>query len=389
LNDKEKKKKLIERLNILTFYNTKEINDCLKSLENDLNQSNEAVKDARKLKEVLKEIFPISQQKNIESLNDYENELKNKLLKDAKIKFNKLNNINDLVLNQMDKLSSSKIFLTILNKKKGENLNNDGINLFKCAEKEYIKLRELLDTNWEDSIIEIIEEFPFKNLNENEIEEELFILKKYFEMNNINESEIINRKNRLIFIIQKKGEIISNLNNSFNFISEFATQNIRNSLNNLKDVITKNINIAMINKYNNNNLLEKYFLNQSNNNYPKSKKNNKNYSFEKFENNQKNELIQKLNAEKEKNKILIDQIQALKISQNNFNQQISYAINDSRRFSILKPGEKVISIIVQTTDQNINKSFACKNTDIFVDLEKEIYNEYNEYKDIETVLICN
>ena len=48
-----------------------------------------------------------------------------------------------------------------------------------------------------------------------------------------------------------------------------------------------------------------------------------------------------------------------------------------------------ISIIVQTTDQNINKSFACKNTDIFVDLEKEIYNEYNEYKDIETVLICN
>ena len=249
LTDKEKKKKLIERLNILTFYNTKEINDCLKSLENDLNQSNEAVKDARKLKEVLKEIFPISQQKNIESLNDYENELKNKLLKDAKIKFNKLNNINDLVLNQMDKLSSSKIFLTILNKKKGENLNNDGINLFKCAEKEYIKLRKLLDTNWEDSIIEIIEEFPFKKLSESEIEEELFILKNYFEMNNINDSEIIKRKNRLIFIINKKEEIISNLNNSFNFISEFATKNIGNSLNNLKDIIIKNINLELINKY--------------------------------------------------------------------------------------------------------------------------------------------
>ena len=377
LTDNAKKTLLIERLNILSFYNTKEINDCFKSLENVFNQINKNIKKVERLKAILEVFFPIEQQPNIEYLNDYENKLKDKLLKEANKKLDISDFINDLDLDEMDKLKSSKIFLSILNMKKGEKLENNGIEAFKCAQKEYNKLRELFNINWEAHIIEIIEKYPIKKLSENEIEKELFILKNYFGLTNINESEIIKRKNRLTFIIKKKEEIISILTNTFNFILEFATQNIINDLNKLKDIITKNINLAMINKYNNNNLIEQYFINHNN------------YSFKNIQNNKENQLIQELKAEKEKNKILIDQIQELKNSQNNFNQQISYAINDSRRFRVLKPGEKVISIIVQTFDQNINRSFACKNTDIFVDLEKELYDEYIEYKDIETILICD
>ena len=389
LVDNEKKKLLIERLNILSFGNTKEINDCLKSLENDINQSNEAVIDARKLKEVLKEFFPIEQQKNIGYINNYENELKDKFLKEAKIKFNEFYHINDLIFNEMDKLKSSKIFLNILNKKKGENLNNDGINIFKCAQKEYIKLRELLDVNWEENIIEIIEEFPFKNLNENEIEEELFILKKYFEMNNINESEIINRKNRLIFIIQKKGEIISNLNNSFNFISEFATQNIRNSLNNLKDIIIKSINLELINKYNNNNLIEKYFLNLSENTYVKKKVlHHRQYSSGNINNNSDQKLITDLTNEKEKNTKLNEQIQLLKYKLSKYNLN-SNVINNNSEFRIMNPEEETFSVIFQTGDQSVTRSFTCKKNYIFVDLEKKFYNEYNKYKELDTYLLCN
>ena len=115
LTDVERKKLLIERINILSFYNTKEINDCFKSLENDFNQIYEDVKKAEKLKEILKIFFPIEQQKNIEYLNNYENELKDKLLKEAKKGYDISYFINDLNLNEMDKLKSSKIFLIILN----------------------------------------------------------------------------------------------------------------------------------------------------------------------------------------------------------------------------------------------------------------------------------
>ena len=273
LTDNEKNKLLIERLNILAFYNTKEVNDCLKSLENDFNKINENVKKVEKLKEILKVFFPLEQQQNIEYINNYENELKDKLLKDIKNNFDISNFINDLNLDEMDKLKSSNIFLSILNKKKGQNQNNNEIEAFKRAQKDYNKLKELLNINWEDNIIEIIDKYSIRELTENEIEKELFILKNYFEMTNIKESEIMERKKALIFIIKKREEIITYLNNSFNFILEFTIQNDRNNLNNLKDTITKNINLAMINKHNNNNLIEKYFLNLSENIYHKTYEN--------------------------------------------------------------------------------------------------------------------
>jgi DNA repair exonuclease SbcCD ATPase subunit len=108
------------------------------------------------------------------------------------------------------------------------------------------------------------------------------------------------------------------------------------------------------------------------------------------EKNEKESIIKELNIEKEKNQKLRNQIQVLEFRiSNNFNPQNNYASSYNRRFSLMKPEEKVIAVTFETIDQKVKKCFPCKNTDIVVDLEKELYNEYYEYKDIETYLLCN
>ena len=51
-------------------------------------------------------------------------------------------------------------------------------------------------------------------------------------------------------------------------------------------------------------------------------------------------------------------------------------------FEIL-PGEKIMSIIFKSDDQNILYSVLCKNTDKFERLENIIYDKYPEYKKYE------
>ena len=56
----------------------------------------------------------------------------------------------------------------------------------------------------------------------------------------------------------------------------------------------------------------------------------------------------------------------------------------------LKPGEKIYSVNFVSIDQKIgNYSITCKNTDIFVKLEEQLYEDYPEYKDKETFFINN
>ena len=55
-----------------------------------------------------------------------------------------------------------------------------------------------------------------------------------------------------------------------------------------------------------------------------------------------------------------------------------------------KPGEKIFSINFTSIDQKIaNYSITCKNTDIFVRLEEQLYEDYPEYKDKETYFMKN
>ena len=52
----------------------------------------------------------------------------------------------------------------------------------------------------------------------------------------------------------------------------------------------------------------------------------------------------------------------------------------------LNPNEKIIAVnFVSMENQNIiNYNVICKNTDLFVDLEKKLFQDFPEYKEFET-----
>jgi len=60
-----------------------------------------------------------------------------------------------------------------------------------------------------------------------------------------------------------------------------------------------------------------------------------------------------------------------------------------KRLYNVKPGEKIYSIIFYSSDQRINYSMACKNTDIFARLEEKLYEVFPEYKDMRTYFSAN
>jgi len=55
---------------------------------------------------------------------------------------------------------------------------------------------------------------------------------------------------------------------------------------------------------------------------------------------------------------------------------------------ILENNEKLISVLITSTNQKINCSMICKNTFTMNDLEKELYREYPEISETENYFIC-
>ena len=55
---------------------------------------------------------------------------------------------------------------------------------------------------------------------------------------------------------------------------------------------------------------------------------------------------------------------------------------------ILENNEKLISVLITSTNQKINCSMICKNTFTMNDLEKELYREYPEISETENFFIC-
>ena len=130
--------------------------------------------------------------------------------------------------------------------------------------------------------------------------------------------------------------------------------------------------------------------------------------------NQENELIQQLKKqinnlehqlieEKNKNQNLIYQINYLQVqlqnNDTNYKQVLSQKQNElnhlifeinqlkSKTFNngeitSIKPGEKIISINFLSNDQTIsNYSRPCKNTDLFVNLEQKLNEDFPQLKD--------
>ena len=56
---------------------------------------------------------------------------------------------------------------------------------------------------------------------------------------------------------------------------------------------------------------------------------------------------------------------------------------------ILEEGEKIMSIIFTSVDQNLNYSMICKNTDTINQLESKLYQEYSKLDRAHYYFICN
>ena len=54
-----------------------------------------------------------------------------------------------------------------------------------------------------------------------------------------------------------------------------------------------------------------------------------------------------------------------------------------------KTGEKMISVIFISVDENIYYSIICKNTDIFSNIKDKFYDKYPEYKNTKTEFFVN
>ena len=129
------------------------------------------------------------------------------------------------------------------------------------------------------------------------------------------------------------------------------------------------------------------------------------------------QLENDLNNEKEKNKNLNEQIEKYKkiikdlndkLLGNNFvdNNKVSELQNILKEkideINVLKsklsdsnieniqPGEKIIAIGITSSDQSIQNFIRpCKDSDLFVKLEEKLYDEYPQFKDVDTYFLAN
>ena len=94
-----------------------------------------------------------------------------------------------------------------------------------------------------------------------------------------------------------------------------------------------------------------------------------------------------INQLKNKNQALQLELNSQNIKIQNLNNELnklSKKSSGSSRLEYCKPGEKIMAISIMSLDGKVNYAISCKNTDIFVKLEEELYEEYPEYKDVNT-----
>lgn len=105
---------------------------------------------------------------------------------------------------------------------------------------------------------------------------------------------------------------------------------------------------------------------------------------------------------REKREILNDKYNELNNNSNNNNnlellniikekdQKIKDLESKLARYPItLENGEKLISVIFQSVNQEIHCSIICKNNDQFYKLEEQLYNEYPNYRNVENYFVVN
>ena len=65
------------------------------------------------------------------------------------------------------------------------------------------------------------------------------------------------------------------------------------------------------------------------------------------------------------------------------NLKLNYNINENVNIN------EILSIQFKSIDQKVDISYACKKDDVFVRIEEKLYNEYPEFKDLNTYFTVN
>ena len=75
----------------------------------------------------------------------------------------------------------------------------------------------------------------------------------------------------------------------------------------------------------------------------------------------------------------------------NYISEINYLKESKNQIKSIKPGEKIFSVLFMTQGNNdiFNYSMTCKNTELFVRLEERLYDDFPQYKNIETIFMVD
>ena len=179
----------------------------------------------------------------------------------------------------------------------------------------------------------------------------------------------MNVNNNLNEISNNKNEMQSELNNAKNKIKQLIDE--LNTEKNKTEKLMKELEIEK----NKNKLLDdelkknKDTIKQLTNNWNKENLTSSNF----------NTMVNQLNSQI---KSLQSDLNAKIIELNNLRNQLNSSNNNnSLGLEICKPGEKIIVVHFKSLDQNVDYPIACKNTDIFVRIEENLYKEFPEYKE--------
>ena len=110
----------------------------------------------------------------------------------------------------------------------------------------------------------------------------------------------------------------------------------------------------------------------------------KNVSLTKQLNSYKNQVEQLNSKINSLNKTLDSKNLEIKNLTNYYNNELKKLSQSTSSLEFCKPGEKIMAIQFITTDEKVNLALPCKNTDIFARLEEQLFNEYPDYKNVNT-----
>ena len=325
------------------------INLCMEKIENNIKNIYDNIEFLTKLDEVLYFFYETNYVNHIISIKNLKNEIINGMLKTINMKKDSIDQLKKIIpeFEKIYQLKSSGIFLKLFhNNKFNKLIRNHKGNLLNESKENFNQFKYIFKEDWIKSLnkkyLNII-----KEIDDDEIENELNIMKKIFNLYDINDSKISELKNEIILF--KNNNFSEILSNSFTISSS------ENQYNEHTDI----------------NILIKELKNEK----AKNKKLEKEI----------NRLTNELSKEESKIKDLNDKI---KISEKTYFKEINeYCIklNELKeklsKFPFeLNDNEKMISIIFVSFDESIIDAIICKNTDKFSKIEKQLYQIYPEYE---------